>query len=152
MPEWKVSKFELESLIRGFTVSEREGWNRVSPEEYSHLPAVLAYPQAFSDGVELKAAVNMIFSADSTYDFNRDKASYDRVVEMLNEKYGKVALTSSEVNESKTQAYGIIGYRFTPWGQIVTTNYSDGTVSVDFPKTRLEMEDEIVRKEIGLEL
>ena len=38
MPEWKVSKFELESLIRGFTVSEREGWNRVSPEEYSHLP------------------------------------------------------------------------------------------------------------------
>jgi len=154
MQERTISKMEFEALVRGFTVSEREGWDRVSPEEYSHFPAVLAYPEAFSTGVELKSRVNMVISADSTSDYNNDIAAYDRMVNELNEKYGRVAILSDEIDR-QSPGYGIIGYRFSPWKQITVTTYRKGVgqdVAVEFPATAVAMEDEKIRQEMDLDL
>lgn len=158
MQERKISQMEFEALVRGFTVTESEGWKGVSPEEYSHFPAVLAYPEAFSDGVRLKKRVNMIVSCDSSSEFERDKASYDNCVNELNEKYGRVAILTGEMGQGSS-GYGIIGYRFSPFKSVTTTTYTltkDGKreteVSVSFPQTEVEMEDEKVRKEMGFEI
>lgn len=154
MQERKISKMEFEALVRGFTVTEREAWDKVSPEEYSQFPAVFAYPEIFAEGVELKARVNMVVSADSTNDYNNDIAAYDKKVTELNEKYGRVAILSEEI-ERQSPGYGIIGYRFSPWKQITVTTYRKGKaqdVAVEFPATAVQMEDEKIRQEMGLDI
>lgn len=155
MENLKISKTEFEALVRGFSVSESEGWNNVSPDEYSHFPAVAAYPEVFSEGVKLRGRVNMVISADSNSDYARDLAAYDKTVEALNEKYGRVAVLSDEVDLQKSPGYGIIGYRFSPWKQMTVTTYRNGQepeVSVRFSQEEVTMEDEKVRQKMGLEL
>lgn len=151
MENLKISRMEFESLAQGFCVSESEGWNDVSPEEYSHIFAVATYPEAFSDGVRLKKKVNMVISADSNSDYINDVAAYDRTVNELNDKYGRVAVLSTEL-KTPSDGYGIIGYRFSPWASITTVEFTGKErkeeVSVEFPSTEADMENERVRKEM----
>lgn len=137
-----------EALHAGFMVPEMATWNDDDGKKVeAYMTDVAhAHPEAFRDGLNLKKRAVFVFTADHQSDFERDIEKYDAVVNLLNEKYGKVAIPYSEARESKPLALGIIGHRYCPWGSVTIQN-NKGDFSVEFPAETVAMEDEKTRRQ-----
>lgn len=147
-----LSKEVYDAITAGFSLPELEAYKvdgtPKSLEKYIDIPSVAAHTEAFLDGVAVRKCVNFIFSADSTTDYNNDKARYDATVKRLNQKYGDIFLTIAQVDESPERAYGLAGYRVVPFSRITTTVFPSGKNTVETPRANVEAADEAIRSQL----
>lgn len=140
-----LSKEIYDAIKAGFSLSEMDVYafngSTKAMKKYLKNPAVAAHPAAFLDGVQLRRCVCLIFSADTMNDYNRDVADYDVMAKWLNKKYGDIALTAAQVDESKDGAYGLIGSRVVPFAQITRTNFESGETTIEYPRADVEEAD-----------
>lgn len=140
-----LSKEVYEAIRTGFSMSEMEVYafdgSKKAMKKYLKNPAIAAHPEAFLDGVKLRRRVCFIFSADTMNDYNNDVADYDETAKWLNKKYGDIALTAAQVDESKDGAYGLIGSRAVPFAQVTRTNFESGETTVEYPRADVEEAD-----------
>ena len=147
-----------EALLVAMDMSERDFWKL--DREYSEdnidareaieaqYPIVAVETEAFRDGMSLRLKMLMVFSADSETDYRNDIEAYDAEAERLNHRYGNIVVPAVEAR--KTEAWGYIHSRKTPFGVVYTeTKLKDGTseTSVEYPQAKIDIEDEENRKQ-----
>lgn len=147
-----LTKEIYDAIKAGFALPEMEVYKvdgtQQSIKQYMQIPSVAAHPQAFLDGVALRKRVCFIFSADSTTDYNNDVADYDDTAQWMNEKYGDIVLTAAQVNESKDQAYGLVGSRAVPFARVTTTEFPSGKTTVKMPRETVDAADAKVTSQL----
>lgn len=147
-----LTKEVYDAIKAGFALSEMEVYKmdgtKKSMKQYMKIPSVAAHPQAFLDGVALRKCVCFIFSADSMTDYNNDVAEYDAMARWMNKKYGDIALTAAQVDESRDQAYGLVGSRVVPFARVTTTEFPSGKTTVKMPREAVDAADAVITDQL----
>lgn len=153
MSNRNITDAQFEALLLGFSVPERDTYRGAKWQDYSDIVVVRENPEAFEDGLALKKSVLRVMTADSMTDYNNDCSDYDDGVVKLNAKYGAIAYTTTEIDALETHGYGLIGHRFTTFGDVITTTYSkdgENTVEIMNIADDVAAEDAKIRGEMGM--
>lgn len=146
-----------QGLLEGYHVPEMENYRIQDELRHADITIELGSKTldkldeyaAYLHGVELRAKILLMFSADHFADLRKDIINYNLYAERLNVVYGKIAVTCS-ANRSLRKGVGIIGHLITPFQSVETEIYNRKTqetsYSIQFPQAALDIKNEQVRK------
>lgn len=138
----------MEVLVFATTIPEMTVYRKDKAKDYfKDFPLVKQYPDVFDDGFQLRKAMLLVFSADSHMDYEHDTANYDEKAAYLNQKYGRIAVLTSDPIGDGGFALGLIGNRTAPFGRITIQTKGEKPV-IRFPQEEIDAEDALMRKEM----